>query len=240
MNYKEHIIKNLRKNGPMTTAQLLDAYYSEIPEQIQKRMAKYAANGQAVTENQMQHKVQAEIGAIIRQNKTLIQTTKPENRNVHSLTPAGEKYHDEHYGESDQDYDQETDQDCDQEQIQEEEGSNRGTVYLLHSTTIPGMYKIGQTKDLEKRLKDLKKDNRYGLFAFEAIMHIQCDNYLTIERTLHKFLEDFRLAKKNKNITIEVDTELFKDCPHLETEFEMFANMLIANPRFSNTILTKK
>jgi len=239
MNFKEHIIKHLRKNGNMTTAQLAEAYYSEKPEEIQRRMANYAANGQAVTEKEMYRKVHAEIGAIIRQNPALVQTTKPATLNVHSLTPAGEKYHDEHYGGSSQQYQYAPDQEDTEDDIQEEEGSTRGTVYLLHSTMFPGTYKIGQTADLDKRLKDLKKDNRYGLFAFEAIMHIQCDNYLTIERTLHKFLEDFRLAKKNKNITIEVDTELFKDCPNLETEFEMFANMLIANPRFSNTILTK-
>jgi hypothetical protein len=237
MNYKESIIKNLKENGKMNTSELLEAYYQERPDLINVRRARYEAEGCPVTEKELYRKVQAEIGATIRQNRKYIMTQK-ENLNTHSLTPDGIKYYDAHYGMGTESYEESTGQE-DEFEAEEEAQPKIGIVYLLKSAEFPGTYKVGQTIDLAKRIKDLKKDNRYGVFAFDAIMYVECDNYLTIERTMHKFLEDYRLAKKNKNKSIEVDTEIFKDCPHIEQEFELFASMLSSNPRFPNTKFVK-
>jgi len=83
-----------------------------------------------------------------------------------------------------------------------------GIVYFLYSDVFKDVSKIGKTIDLDKRIYDLSKDNRYGVFSLKVKGWIKVKNYGEVEKMFHNYFNKYRLYKDN--FGINVDTELFK------------------------------
>lgn len=98
----------------------------------------------------------------------------------------------------------------DDEEITEdiiEEEDNIGFVYLLKakSSWWSGVYKIGKAQNIEARLNQISKDNRYGMFGFEIIDKVKVYDYAQVEKILHNILHKYRVCKNNGFC----DTEIF-------------------------------
>lgn len=228
MTNKEKIISLLGKYGnDKLTSELTELYYEVYPNYIDERRRDYISRGVDKTEKELFNQIGAEISSvIITYGRDLISTDRSSNKRRFSLTDKGLEFYNELISNKTEDI-------LPMEEISKDDeielqSDNKGIVYLLVSSTYPDTYKIGITISLEERLINLSRDFRYGVFDLKPKMYFKCNDYQLIEQVLHKFFEDFRLGKKND---LSVDTELFKDNPTIEEEFEAFVEFLQKNPR---------
>ena len=230
MTRLEFIYKSLIRQT-LTTSQLTDYFYEECSDLVDEKRRYYISKNSEKTEKELRTQIQAEFSSVINRstNKKYFLTSK----DGYSLSEEGKKEYTLNYLKDDmQEY---IIEDIDITDVEiTEEFNKRGIIYLLKSSSFKDVYKIGKTIDLNKRMYDLKRDHRYGVFALEPIMYIDCEDYHIIERVFHKFFEDYRLCKKND---ILVDTELFKGLDTIEDEFKLFSDFLESNPRFKKSQL---
>ncbi len=235
MTLKNFIVKKLYENGDLSLVSLVDMFYEECPDKIERKRGYYISKGNEKTEKELKQQVLNEFS---RERHRLSQLSLINYDKISiKITDIGKKFYTDNF--NDTLIDDEFINECSDEYISDDDvsdiiisGEKGGFVYLLKSDIYPDTYKIGKTKNINQRIGDLIKDHRYGIFGLREIMRIECDDYSIIERVLHKFFEDYRLCKKND---IKVDTELFKGNESIEIEFELFADFLIKNPRYKNS-----
>jgi T5orf172 domain len=76
-------------------------------------------------------------------------------------------------------------------QVGPEKNVDVGYVYILTNGYYKRIFKIGQSTDLEKRVKDLYKTGVPEEFDVEDYVRVK--NHKKIERMLHKMFSDFRV-----------------------------------------------
>lgn len=74
--------------------------------------------------------------------------------------------------------------------------NNRGIVYILTNPKMPKLVKIGQTKNLSQRLKQV--NNTSAPVPFECIYALEVDNYIAIERLLHHAFAEHRTGRRKE------------------------------------------
>ena len=74
--------------------------------------------------------------------------------------------------------------------------SLEGIVYILSNPSLPGLVKIGQTTDIQRRLSDLF--NTSVPTPFKCIYAKKVDNYKEVERKLHKGLNKDRVNQNRE------------------------------------------
>jgi hypothetical protein len=228
MTKLEFILKSLLTENLKTT-EIVDKYYDECSDDVDNKRRYYISKNKEKTEKELRTQILAEFSSDITRKYNKIYFDKVGDS--YTLSEDGKKYYNEFYLKTEDDVDVES-EDIDIELTNDEikeEFNKKGIIYLLKSESFEDVYKIGKTINLDKRLNDLKKDNRYGVFDLNVLMYIECPDYSIIERVFHKFFEDYRLCKKNN---IGVDTELFKGVSTIVEEFKLFGEFLQKNPRF--------
>lgn len=243
MTRKEIILRILGKYGNNTGANITKLMYDDFPGIIEVKRHSYTLKNVIKTEKDIFNQLSAEIGSIIYQDSFgFFEQEKPVNSStIYNLSEKGIQEYitlttdiEEIEEEIIDTVDYLINVDAD---FEEELKNNKGVVYLLRSINFPDTYKIGMTsKTVQDRIVELTKDKTYAIFNLEPVMCITCNEYLTIERVLHKFFEDFRLDRKNGEY---INTELFKNDETIELEFELFYDMLEKNPRYNNISLEK-
>lgn len=80
-----------------------------------------------------------------------------------------------------------------------------GYVYILINPSMPNLIKIGQTKrDALTRAKELSTSTGVPT-PFMVVFEIFCNDCISIERTMHKKLEEFRCNTKREFFTYSVN-----------------------------------
>jgi hypothetical protein len=234
MTKLEFILKTLYSKT-LKTSDLTDVYYDECSDEVESKRRYYISKNIEKTEKELRTQLTAELSSNLNRvsNKNLF-VKLPDG---YTLSEEGKKYYVDNFTSDNQEDDdfEAVEVEITEDDIKEQ-FNKRGIIYLLKSKNFEGVYKIGKTIDMNKRMIDLKKDHRYGVFDLFPLMYIDCQDYSIIERVFHKFFEDFRLCKKND---IKVDTELFRNIESIEQEFELFAEFLSKNPRFKGVKLVK-
>jgi hypothetical protein len=76
-----------------------------------------------------------------------------------------------------------------------------GFVYVITNELYPGHRKIGLTKDLQQRLKSANSTNEFIPETFRKPYVIETaikvENMLLVERSLHKYFDEFNINKTN-------------------------------------------
>ena len=238
MTKKEFLLKAIYENISINASTLVDKYYEECEDDIEEKRRYYIGEGIEKTEKELKNQIRAEFQAepYHKWNKGFkyIKLEKVEKFQNYLLTDEGKEFYEENYLDIENSKENLEIVNEIADELNNEEDIDNGLVYLLKSKTYEHTYKIGITKlTINERLTNLKRDIRYGVFDLTPIMYIKSSDYKILERVFHKFFENFRLCKKN---ALLVDTELFKDLDTIETEFELFANFLKANPRYKNSV----
>ena len=231
MILKESIIILLGKYGNnKSMRELVSLYYDIFPEKIENVRRRYSIDKIDKTEKEIfQNFVNKFWAEIDRRMQDWVIKSEESNKVTYSLTEEGIKYY---KNLTDEDIDTSTEVSETDEDVEITEGG-KGIVYLLLSEKFNNVYKIGSTsRTVEERLDELKVHPVYGVFYLVPKMYIEVNNFKIIERVLHKFFEDFRMGRYNHSTS----TELFKDNPTIEIEFELFIEMLQKNPTYKNSI----
>lgn len=241
MTKREFLFKMLFDNGILTGTNLVDLYYENCDEEVEKKRAYYIGKNEPKTEKELRVQIKAELQSepYHKNNKGLINIEKVDGKTQYSLTEEGKNVYLTNYCENEIVNEISDEVVVDVVDVDVVDGENdNGIVYLLRSKLFTDTYKIGITKTtIEQRVESLKRDNRYGTFKLKPVMYMQCSDISIIEIVLHKFFENYRICKKND---VGVDTELFKGLDTIEQEFELFATtFLMANPRYKATKLIK-
>jgi len=238
MTRKETIIFLLGKYGNgKTRVELTELYYEDFANMVDEKRRYYISHEIDKTEKELFNQIAAEIGSTIYRdegNDDIILTERGSGSLKYSLGEKGILIYNELINTKEEPEITTDDIHNDVEEVFETD--NKGIVYLLLSKTYTDTYKIGITINLQNRLQQLSRDNRYGVFNLEPKMYVSCNNYQLVEQVLHKFFEDFRLGRRND---LNVDTELFKGDETIEYEFELFIEMLQKNPRYKVEELIK-
>jgi hypothetical protein len=220
MTIKKSIIYLLGEFGGSKTKQELAILWCECyPDRVDEKRRYYLSKGKEKTEKELFSQITSEIRSYVHNNPNLfiIEDSK------YSLTEEGMEMYKQIVSDIPPDFEVDS-------KVIETVDETMGIVYLLKSKTYPGTYKIGITvRDIDDRLKELRKDHRYGVFNLELVMWVRTNNYQLVEQVLDKFFEDFRLGRDND---LSVDTELFKGNDTIEEEFGLFVEMLQRNPRY--------
>jgi hypothetical protein len=96
--------------------------------------------------------------------------------------------------------------------------------------------KIGLATNLEKRIYELSKDNRYGVFNLKLKGWIRVKNYKAVEKMFHNYFNNCRLYKCN--FGINVNTELFKTNDDLYDMWKTFIKVnYLDNPIMKDEII---
>jgi hypothetical protein len=82
--------------------------------------------------------------------------------------------------------------------------SNKGTVYILSNPAMPGIVKIGITKNLPDRLDSLF--NSSVPYKFDCIYACEVEEYQKVETAIHKICDSSRINKKRE--FFDIDPEL--------------------------------
>ncbi len=118
--------------------------------------------------------------------------------------------------------------------IEEYEGNKTGLVYVITNPRMPGLVKIGETKNLKQRLIDL--DTTGVPESFEPYFTVSTVKYKTLEKVIHRELSkltDTRVSDRRE--FFEIDPELAKDLllnmSKLieDAKFEEFGNIKVAD-----------
>lgn len=78
----------------------------------------------------------------------------------------------------------------------------KGFVYALENKSFPGMIKIGQTKDLHKRLKQFNDTGMPDSNPTLLLFAFRLENYQKAERLLHQVFTDKRQSSKKEWFTV--------------------------------------
>ena len=114
-----------------------------------------------------------------------------------------------------------------------------GIVYILQSEIFNDTFKIGKTTDLDKRMYDLSRDKRYGVFKLKVKGWIRVKQYDEVERLFHYYFNKYRLY--GKNFDLNVDTELFKTNLDLYELWKDFIKInYLDNPNMKSDIIDFK
>jgi len=72
---------------------------------------------------------------------------------------------------------------------------SRGLVYCLYNPTDPGVYKVGRSVNLKKRLLDI---NRYSRIDWDVVALRESDDHVHCESLWHDALNDVRISPKKE------------------------------------------
>ena len=71
-----------------------------------------------------------------------------------------------------------------------------GIVYCLENSEMPDLVKIGQTADIEQRLRQL--DNTSVPVPFTCVLALEVEDHQEVERLLHEAFSDHRMRKSRE------------------------------------------
>jgi hypothetical protein len=74
--------------------------------------------------------------------------------------------------------------------------SGRGIIYILSNPAMPGLIKIGTTKNLDDRLGELY--NTSVPYPFECVYACQVDDYQSVEKAIHNICDVHRVNSKRE------------------------------------------
>jgi hypothetical protein len=226
MTRSQCIREILVDNDNLTARQIMNILIQKYPQIWNDKVAFYADAGKEKSESWVSNQLTAEIHRQILFWKSEGKITSEKNEGVNTFTATdsfknsikiGPALNDGIVDNSISDeYNEDECIDC------EDKG---GVVYFLSSDIFPDVSKIGETIDLEKRIYDLSKDNRYGVFNLKVKGWIKVKNHKEVERMFHKFFNKYRLYSKGY-FDLKVDTELFKTDHNL---YEMWKHFIKVN-----------
>jgi hypothetical protein len=224
MTRSQCIREILIENDNLNARQIMNILVEKYPQIWNDKLAFYADAGKEKSESWVGNQLTAEISSTIRawhrEGKIILDK-------VSGLTTftATDLYKSQLNGNQvidneniTIDEDEEIDVDC------EECNDKGGIVYILNSEIFSDVYKIGKTIDLEKRIYDLSKDTRYGVFKLKVVGWIKVKNYGEVEKMFHYYFNKYRLYKSN--LGVNVDTELFKTNHNF---YDMWKNFITSN-----------
>lgn len=83
-------------------------------------------------------------------------------------------------------------------------------VYVLSNESMPGLYKIGKTVNIQTRLKDLDSTPTPTPFTVEFLF--QCEDNDYVEKSLHKIFNDLRVRNNREFFRVDLKSveEVFK------------------------------
>ena len=212
MSRSQCIREILVENDNLNSRQIMNILIEKHPKIWDDKIAFYADAGkdksQTWVSNQLTAEVSSTIRAWVREGKVLMgevdglttfTATDSFKKQINGFSTFDDETNNSLENTITEVYEDETCEDC---------TDKGGIVYFLKSDIFNDVYKIGKTIDLDKRIYDLSKDNRYGVFKLEVKGWIRVKKYNEVEELLHRFFNKYRLYKKNYGIN--VDTELFK------------------------------
>jgi len=88
-------------------------------------------------------------------------------------------------------------------------GNPEGYVYVISNPCMPGLYKIGSTRDISARLKSLSIGTMVpDEFVLEAIYRPDsywANSHVALERQVHRYFTNFRVKKNREFFEINLD-----------------------------------
>ena len=79
-----------------------------------------------------------------------------------------------------------------------------GFVYVMSNPCLPGIYKIGKTRNIEKRKQQLSKTSTP--FPFVVEFYIESNSYDDLESLVKLYLGNFRINKRREFFDAELNT----------------------------------
>ncbi len=103
---------------------------------------------------------------------------------------------------------------------------NKGFVYLLLAIDEKGneKYKIGVTKrSIAKRISELQTGNESKI---QLLKHYKSENYLKVERWMHRKYGAFKTEAKNEWFSLEAEhvISFLKDCEEADNNINFLLN----------------
>jgi hypothetical protein len=99
-------------------------------------------------------------------------------------------------------------------------------VYVLSNESMPGIYKIGKTINIQTRLKDL--DSTQTPTPFNVELLFECQDHDYVEKKMHKIFN---------NVRVRTNREFFKvDLSSVKEVFNLFDGKIV---EFENILNTK-
>ena len=236
MTRSQCIREILIENDNLSARQIMNILIQRHPQIWDSKVSFYADAGKEKSESWVSNQLSAEVSSTIRawyrEGKIILD--KVNKITTFTATDAYKRQLIDGVLLEDQDitiYD-EDDEDLDSVNCNDK----NGIVYFLYSDIFKDVSKIGKTIDLEKRIYDLSKDNRYGVFNLKVKGWIMVRNYGAVEKMFHNFFNKYRLYKDN--FGINVDTELFKTDNDLYKMWVSFIKVnYIENPLMKGEII---
>jgi hypothetical protein len=218
MSRSQCIREILVENDNLNSRQIMNILIEKHPNIWDNKVAFYADAGKEKSESWVGNQLTAEIHRQILhwKNEGKVTSIKVNNINTFTATDSFKNqikevliFDDDKKISSEniisEDYEDDSCEDC---------TDKSGIVYFLQSDIFKDVYKIGKTIDLDKRMYELSRDNRYGVFKLEVKGWIRVKQYGEVEKLFHSYFNKYRLYKDN--FGLNVSTELFK------TNFELF------------------
>lgn len=225
MTRNQCIREILIKNDNLSAIQIMNILIERYPQIWDDKVAFYADAGKEKSESWVSSQLSAEVSSTIRvwhkEGKVILDKTN--KTTTFTLTDTYKRQLTEGLILEDQtitNYDEDDDEDLDCVNC----NHKSGFVYFSRSDIFKDTYKIGRATNLEKRIYDLSKDNRYGVFNLKLKGWIMVKNYKEVEKMFHNYFNGYRLYKGN--FGINVNTELFKTNDDL---YEMWKRFITVN-----------
>ena len=235
MTRSQFIREILIENDNLSATQIMNILIERYPQIWYDKVAFYADAGKEKSESWVSSQLSAEISATIRvwhrEGKVILDKTN--KITTFTLTDTYKKQLTEDILLDDQIipiYEDDEDFDC------VNCNNKSGIVYFLRSDIFKDTYKIGLATNLEKRIYELSKDNRYGVFNLKLKGWIRVKNYKAVEKMFHNYFNNCRLYKCN--FGINVNTELFKTNDDLYDMWKTFIKVnYLDNPIMKDEII---
>jgi hypothetical protein len=218
MNRSQCIREILVDNDNLTARQIMNILIQKYPQIWNDKVAFYADAGKEKSESWVSNQLTAEIHRQILNWKKEGKITSVKINSINTFTATDSfknqikelSIFDDNVNNNSEiiiseDYEDDICEDC---------LDKGGIVYILKSDIFNDVYKIGKTIDLDKRMYDLSRDNRYGVFKLQVKGWIRVKQYGEVEKMFHSYFNKYRLHKEN--FDLNVSTELFK------TNFDLF------------------